>query len=383
MSFLKQKFLKVAVVLMAFSIVLFGCAKDNDIALKINEEVITHGQFYQDFDKAKKERFSQEPEKIKKDNSYAMLSFKEQYVSRLITKTLLQQEFIKRGIEASQEEVEQRKQMIIQQAGSEEQLLNSLKEHGVSMEKFMEDMQFEVKIDKLIKALGEVKISDDEALKFYNKNKAMFSVPEQVKVSHILIDASPENLKKNIVEADKEILYSTSEIDKKVQEEILKKEAFAKEIQQKAAKNPKLFGALAKQYSNDEATKDKGGDLGYVPQQALDKDFAEAAFSQKIGVVGNVVKTQFGYHIILVTDRTKEGIQPFDVVKNDLKQYLSQMKSDEKFQEYIKGLKDTAKIEYMDKSLDPDAIKKQLEEVLKKQIEKASGEESKQRALEK
>ena len=85
-----------------------------------------------------------------------------------------------------------------------------------------------------------------------------------------------------------------------------------------------------------------------VTRDGLVKEFADVAFKQKIGTVSPLVKTQFGYHIILVKDRAAKGAEPFAKIKTDLKAYLTQQKKVETVQKLINGLKSNASIEYVD-----------------------------------
>ena len=82
------------------------------------------------------------------------------------------------------------------------------------------------------------------------------------------------------------------------------------------------FEEVAKQYSMDPGSKDKGGDLGFFERRMMVKEFDEAAFNLEIGQVSNVVKTNFGYHIIKCTD--KQPIPPFESEKENLKKVYRQ-----------------------------------------------------------
>ena len=73
----------------------------------------------------------------------------------------------------------------------------------------------------------------------------------------------------------------------------------------------------------------------------------------KPNTISGVVQTPYGYHIILVTDRQKAGLEPFDNVKDEIKDYLTNMEKIKVLQQFIDTLKNNAKIVYNDESFDP------------------------------
>lgn len=381
-----MKFTKIACTLLCSVALFCGCAKNSDVVLKINDKEITRAEFYNDFNKIKNSQFKNAPKELQKDDSYMVLSLKERYLNDVITRELLSQEFVKRNIQATEEEVKNKKQQVINQIGSEEQFKKILKENNVSDERVNSDMANEVKLEKLVNSLASSKVTDAEIQKFYSQNKAQFNLPERVQASHILINVNPEDVKRQITDADKEAKLSTADIDTKVKEEVARKEKLAVELQQKAAKNPKDFAKLAKEFSDDKGSAAQGGDLGFVTRESVVKEFGDAAFKQKVGTVSPLVKSQFGYHIILVKDKAAKGTQPLSKVKNDLSAYLTQQKKVQAMQKLVEGLKDGAKIEFVDESLKPENLKKQIDEALPKQIEfekKASGENKDKKELKK
>ena len=359
-----------AVTIALCSTVLFcGCTKNSDVLIKVNDQEITRGQYYEDFNKVKDVQLKNAPKEAKSDTSFIVLSLKEKYTNDVILQALLSQEFDKRDIKATQEEIEAKKKQLIAQIGSEEQFKEILKQNNISEKKLNSDIELDVKMDKLVTLLGAKEASDAEVQAFYNKNKERFNMPERIKVSHILIETNPETIKRNITDADKNASLSKADIDKKVSEEVAKKEALAKEILTKAQANPKDFAKLATEYSEDKGSAQQGGDLGYITRETVVKEFGDAAFSQKVGVVGPLVKSAYGTHIIVVYDKAKAGLQPYEQVKNDLKAHLTQQNKIETMQKFINGLKNNAKIEYIDETLKPENIEKQINEALKKQIE--------------
>ncbi|MES9694454.1 peptidylprolyl isomerase [Bacillus toyonensis] len=104
---------------------------------------------------------------------------------------------------------------------------------------------------------------------------------------------------------------------------LVKDEATAKKVKEELGQG-KSFEELAKQYSEDTGSKEKGGDLGYFTAGKMVKEFEDAAYKLKKDEVSEPVKSQFGYHIIKVTDIKEQ--KPFDEVKGDIKKELVQKK---------------------------------------------------------
>ncbi len=364
-----MKFTKLAITLLCSAMLFCACAKDSDVVLKINNKEITRAQYYEDFNKIKDIQLKNAPKEIQKDDSYAVLSLKERYTNDLIIRELLSQEFTKRKIEATEDEIEAKKKQIIAQIGSEEQFKNILKQNNISDERLKSDMANEVKMDKLVDSIANTKVTDNDVKKFYNQNKIQFTTPERVKFSQIFISYNENDIKKQITEADKEAQLSSANIDEKVKEQMIKQDKLAKEVQAKAAKNPAGFAKLASEYSQDKNSAKNGGDMGYVIKGSLDKELENAVFSQKVGVVSPLIKTNDGYHIILVKDKAAKGVQPLSSVSADIKAFLTRQNKFQAFQKFIEGLKQNATIEYVDSSMNPENLKKELDKALAKQVE--------------
>ena len=358
-----MKFTKVF--LSAFcSVLLFaGCTSNNKAIVTVNGEAITRAQYNEVMDLIKKgPQFKAASKEQQQENSPMMLMAKDRIVQDLITKTLLEQEFDKRKIEASDAEIEAKKEELIKQIGSKEKYQEALKQNGVSESKVEEDLANVIKVDKLASAIADTSVSDKEVKDFYNENKAQFNFPQRVRASHILIEANPELIKKSIIDADKDGKLSAADIDKKVKEELDKKMALARDVRAQALKNPKEFAALAKKYSNDTGSAQKGGDLGYFPREAMVKEFSDVAFAIKPDTVSEIVVTRYGNHIIMVTDHAAAGLAPFEQVKGEIKAMLEQNKKLGAMQNLFNGLKSNAKIEYNDPEFNPENIQKQLRE---------------------
>jgi len=165
-------------------------------------------------------------------------------------------------------------------------------------------------------------VSEEETKKFYDDNKeTLFKRPEQVRASHILCGVDPK---------------ASKEEKEKAKE---KADKLLKEI-----KGGKDFAELAKTNSTC-PSKAQGGDLGFFGKGQMVPAFESAAFALKPGEVSNVVETQFGYHIIKVTEKKDAGSATFNEVKDKIQDYLKNMKIQKGVLAYLTQLKDKAKIE--------------------------------------
>ena len=183
----------------------------------------------------------------------------------------------------------------------------------------------------------ETKITPDEAeiKASFEKNKSKYQVPEKRVVRYALVDVnqirqslqiSDDQLKvqyhqniqqyqvPNRVHAEHILLMTVGKTDAEV-EEIKKK---AEDILSQVKKGAK-FEDLAKKYSEDPGTKDKGGDLGWLVQGQTVPEFEKVAFSLQKGQISDLVKTQYGFHIIKVLDKETAHTKPFEEVKNQLR----------------------------------------------------------------
>jgi parvulin-like peptidyl-prolyl isomerase len=134
-------------------------------------------------------------------------------------------------------------------------------------------------------------------------------------------------------------------VNKEDSEDVVNQKLKAAQGAEARAKKGEDFTTLAKELSEEPGAKESGGDLGFFPKDRMVPEFAEAAFNEKVGEVSNPVRTQFGWHVIKVTDKKPAGTLPYDEVKSQLMTYLKSKKQEEAAQEVLKSLRDSAKIE--------------------------------------
>jgi peptidyl-prolyl cis-trans isomerase D len=147
-------------------------------------------------------------------------------------------------------------------------------------------------------------VSDDELKAQYQQNIQQYQVANRVHVEHIL-------------------LMTVGKTDAEVEEIRLKAEDVLKQ-----AKKGAKFEDLAKKYSEDPGTKDKGGDLGWLTQGQTVPEFEKTAFGLDKGKMSDLVKTQYGFHIIKVLDKETAHTKPFEEVKDSIKVPLLLAKAD-------------------------------------------------------
>ena len=361
---------------LAVSALLFaGCGlKSGEAIIKVNDQNITQGQFDAEFDKQAGNGIAKALGIDVKDdkNSFLYMLIKDRVVNELIVKALLNQEMQKRGIEVTNKDVDDAIKEIIDKVGSKEQLDALLKQNGISNSQFKKDLKEEVKMKKLAKELGSSNVSDAEAKKFYNDNISKFKHPDKVRASHILISVNPQEIEEVVKSDPNNKNIDETAVKAKVAAEVQAKEAKANQILAEAKKNPTQFAKLAKENSEDTATANKGGDLGFFAAKEMVPEFSKAAFSMKPNTISDKpVKTQFGYHIIMVTDRSAAGQDPFEKVKPSIKAYLENQKQIELIDKLTESLKKSAKIEYINTSYDPANIQKGVQESIKNSGEAA------------
>jgi len=375
---------------LAVSAVLFaGCGlKSGEAIIKVKDKKITQGQFDEMMDRqAGSGTLKALGVDIKNDkNNFLYLLIKDRVVNELIVKTLLNEEIEKRGIEVSNEDVENAVKDIVNKVGSKEQLDALLKQNGITPAQFKKDLKEEVKMKKLAKELGSSSVSDAEAKKFYNDNKAKFTTPDKVRASHILVSVNPEEITEIIKSDAKNKDLDEAGVKAKVNEEIKAKEAKINQLLAEAKKDPTQFAKLAKENSEDTTTAVKGGDLGFFEAKEMVPEFSKAAFAMKPNSISDKpVRTQYGYHIIMVTDRAAAGTTPYEKVQNDIKGYLENQKQVELIDNLTESLKKNAKIEYVNPEFDPAQVKKEVQESIKnseetaKKVKKEADEKAKKK----
>ena len=196
-----------------------------------------------------------------------------------------------------------------------------------------------------------VNVTDADVEAFYKNNPALFQAPEQASIEYVVLDQ--DTVKKGITlnEQDLKSYYEQNAGRMGGQEErrashILiavpksappaereKAKAKAQEVLAEVKKSPQNFAELAKKYSQDPGSAPNGGDLDFFTRGAMTKPFEDAAFSLKKGEISGLVESDFGYHIITVTDIKSPKQRSFEEMKPELEAELKKQQAQRKFAE--------------------------------------------------
>jgi len=234
--------------------------------------------------------------------------------SQLAEKKVLLAEAAAAKISATPEEIKASMDAQYAQAGGESQFAEMLKGQGVSLDSVKANIAESVTLNKFIEKVLSTPgtIGDDELRKAYEADKT-------ASVRHILL------LTQGKTDAEK------AEIRKKM-EGILAR-----------AREGEDFAGLAKEFSEDPGSKDKGGLYEDTGRGTWVKPFEDAAFSVPVGQISDIVETSYGYHVLKIESREKETA-PFDQVKAELETQLKNSRRTASFETYLTGLK--AKVKF-------------------------------------
>ncbi|MBT0895733.1 peptidylprolyl isomerase [Geobacter hydrogenophilus] len=242
----------------------------------------------------------------------------------LIDAELLRQASSTQHVSDLDAKVSKRLQEVKGKFPNEEAFLNNLRARGKTLDIFMAELRDGVRYDEYLtsqKIIG-VPVPDDEIQGFYRNNPKSFSIPEQIKVRHILIEP-----------------------DGSTADAVAKAEKKAGEIRSRVIKD-KDFAGVAKEVSAC-ATSSSGGDLGYISRGSMPPEFDKVAFSLKINDVSEPVRTKFGFHIIEVLDKKPMTVRPLAEVREFISRYLQRFDDEKRLNAHTLELRKKATIEVL------------------------------------
>ncbi|HEY6320980.1 MAG TPA: peptidyl-prolyl cis-trans isomerase [Thermoanaerobaculia bacterium] len=184
---------------------------------------------------------------------------------------------------------------------------------------------------------GDVAVPPSEVAAYFQQHRQEYRLPEQREGAYLLVEASRLLEQVKIPDADLQAYYGAHRDEWKQDEQVSashillqvndkRTDAQAREQMEAIKKridNGEELGAVARQVSEDPATKASGGDLGYFARGRMVKEVSDAAFSATPGRLVGPIKSPFGYHLLKVTGRRPAGIQPFTEVREQIRGRLA------------------------------------------------------------
>jgi peptidyl-prolyl cis-trans isomerase C len=297
-----------AIAVFVLILALAGCSSlgGGKWVAKVNGEAISLEQYNTRLNEAKEMLQKQGVDFTTEQGKEYETQLKTQVLNRLIDTTLIAREIKKLDLKTDDPAVKAELDNIKTNMGNEEQYQEILKQQGMTEAELLNFLAL------YLNKTTDVTLSDSEIKAFYDSNKEQYGQQEQVKARHILVKTEEEA---------RQIIT---------------------ELQ--AGAN---FEQLAKEKSTDTGSKDSGGDLGYFGKGQMVTEFETAAFSQAVGAFSaEPVKTDYGYHIILVEDHKQAVMPNYEEIKDKVAKDAANQAKDEKFQAYFDELRTNAQLEY-------------------------------------
>ena len=234
-------------------------------------------------------------------------------LTQLVQQSLVDQYAVDNKIAVSDDEINKRENDIKAKypAGQFDQIL---KQQGLTEPDVRTILKQQIVIEKAVSK--DVHVSDSEIKTYFDKNHATLDKPEQVRARHILV-------------ADAK---TAAEVEAKL-------------------KGGAKFEDLAKKYSTDPSSKDKGGELGFFGKGQMVPAFQDAAFSSPVGKITAPVKSPFGFHIIQVEEKKPALKATLANTHDQILEQLKQQQNAQQFPVFLQGLRSKAKIEVYDDRL--------------------------------
>jgi peptidyl-prolyl cis-trans isomerase C len=231
------------------------------------------------------------------------------------------------GITVSDKEVDQElaklKEQVGDQARSSGQDLSdqeayeqALKQNDITEDQLREDIRENLPVQKVQERVaGDAEPSDEEIQKYYEQNKeAQFTTPAQRCVRHILLNKDQKQKAEEIVQQ---------------------------------LEDGGDFAQLAKENSEDPGSAAKGGDLGCLGKGETVPEFEQAAFGAEQGEIVGPVQTEFGYHVLQITDAKPEQTRPLEEVESQIRSQLATEKQSEAFSRWIEEQQKERNVKYL------------------------------------
>ncbi len=328
-----RRFVLTLVVILATSLTLRhvhaeGAEVIDGVAAIVNNEVITISQVRELIgtrERAMREGYNG-PDLADKIKEMRLAALKD-----LVDRQLIIQEFRKmqeKGANIPDHVVDDRVQGIIREefAGDRAAFVRTLQAQGYTLTRFKEIEKEKI----IVQALRQSKmtesflVSPNQIQSFYDKNRPAYTLPEQVKLRMIVLREGNSG----------DIISGAN------------KDQVAEEIREKL-KTGAEFDRMAQMYSEDEATRDAGGDWGWIERSTLNEQLSKTAFTLKPGEISPIIKVQNSLYILTVEARKNASVKPLGEVREEIENTLMQKERMKSQQRWMDGLRQKAFIKIL------------------------------------
>jgi len=293
----------------------------------VGSATVTQEQFDQILAQAKAQFASQEgAPPFPKEGTADYDRLKASIVNYLVKIELIKQQAADMDVSVTQKQLDERIKQITQQVGGQKKLDALLKKQGVTMDEITTQLEAQMLEEAVRAKVGaDAKVTEEQLKAYFNDpaNKAQFVVADSVDARHVLVDTRAE----------------------------------AAKVQKLLAADPSdaNWAKVAKKYSIDTTTKDKGGVLGTFGQGRMVPAFDKVAFSIKPGTVSVPVKTQYGWHVIEVTKKTPGSSKTYEEAKPMIEQALKFQLQAKAWETWLAEAQKKAELMYAD-GFDPKTL---------------------------
>lgn len=295
--------------------------KEQEVVVRVNGAVITRKKLYDlmgvlAFKHYKTVISNLSPEKVKAIKGVAL--------ENAITDELIRQEGKRMALMVYKDEIEREFVESKRDFPFPELYHEFLENEGLTEEEYKKLLKDEILIKKTKEAvIGDYEISEEELKRYYEEHKKEMFLPERVRASHILIKVNDNDPPKARKEARKKI-----------------------EDLREMIREGRDFGSLARAFSQCPSSK-QDGDMGYLKRGDSEENFDRALWLLKEGEISSVVETKFGYHIIYLQERLKEGPLPYEDVREEMERRVKKEREDAIIAEMAERLKKASTIEVL------------------------------------
>ena len=268
---------------------------------------------------------------------------KEKIVQGLLMKAiddeLIYQQGLKQGINIDSTTINRELAHIQNQFPDKKLFLAALAAQRLTFDVLKKNIKKTLVKDEFVRAniASEAQVNDDQVKSFYQKNKDTFIKPETFKISHIYVsipgpgDGEAESAEDR-AKAKKIIDWVKNEARKKIDQASF------------ALKSGKSFTIVAKEFSEDPKTSEKGGDLGFVMKNQTLPEVARAMVKLEVRETSSVIESSLGFHIIQLTEKKEKHAIALDEVKPEILNHLLKLETEKQLKNYLSGLRKKSEI---------------------------------------